>query len=123
MEKLRMKQYNMGPYFCYRIPGLVCTESGKLIAYCESRQSGSDWAEIDIALQTSMDGGKTWSKDVIIARGNGNTMNNPVVIADKKNLIILWQENYSRTFLRRSADEGESWSDPEEITAFTKMPE
>ena len=24
-----MKRYKIGPYFCYRILGLVCTESGK----------------------------------------------------------------------------------------------
>lgn len=82
LEKLTMRQYNVGPYFCYRIPGLVCTQSGKLVACCESRKSKSDWAEIDIALQTSMDGGKAWTPVEIIARGNGKTMNNPVVIAE-----------------------------------------
>lgn len=70
LEKLTMRQYNVGPYFCYRIPGLVCTQSGKLVACCESRKLKSDWAEIDIALQTSMDGGKAWTPVEIIAREN-----------------------------------------------------
>ena len=123
IEKLTMKRYNKGPYFCYRIPGIVCTESGKLLAYCESRQSGSDWAEIDITLQTSTDGGKTWSPDVIIDRGSGKTTNNPVMIVDGKELTLLWQKEYHRTFCSKSYDEGETWETPVEITESLRTPE
>ena len=47
-------------YTDFRIPGLVVTENGTLLRYCECRRSYSDWADIDIKVSRSTDGGKTW---------------------------------------------------------------
>src|SRR5687768_16601339 len=48
-------------YAIYRIPGLVVTTKGTLLAYCEARKSDrGDWGAIDILLRRSTDGGKTW---------------------------------------------------------------
>src|SRR4051812_35975647 len=48
-------------YEIYRIPGLVATPKGTLLAYCEARKTaGGDWGQIDIFLRRSPDGGKTW---------------------------------------------------------------
>jgi sialidase-1 len=48
-------------YASYRIPGLVRTGRGTLLAYAEARRTGrGDWDQIDIVLKRSTDGGRTW---------------------------------------------------------------
>ena len=45
----------------YRIPGIVVTPKGTVLAYAEARRNGSsDWGEIEVHLRRSTDGGKTW---------------------------------------------------------------
>lgn len=100
-----------------RIPGLICTASGCLIAYCELRRSDSDWAIIDIGMKKSKDCGKSWSeRRIIVSGGKENTINNPVMTADGRRIHFLYCVNYRKVFYMRSEDEGESWSQPAEIT-------
>ena len=49
-----------GNYTDFRIPGMVVTEKGTLLRYCECRRSVSDWADIDIKISRSCDGGESW---------------------------------------------------------------
>ena len=45
LEKQTLFEANSGGYAIYRIPGIVATDKGTLIAYCEARKTGtSDWA-------------------------------------------------------------------------------
>ena len=49
-----------GGYKLYRIPGIVVTAGGTVLAYCEARKGDSgDWGIIDVMLRRSTDGGKT----------------------------------------------------------------
>lgn len=123
MEKLTLKRYRTEGYDNFRIPGIVCTESGKILVYYESRKSASDWAAIDIAMKESTDGGKTWSEDKVLACGEGKTVDNPVMFADGREIVFMWQEEYHRTFYRKSYDEGASFSEPIEITESTRTAE
>ena len=122
MTKYTLKQNGQNGYKLFRIPGLICTDSGKILAYYESRKSESDWAAIDIAIKSSSDGGQTWSDDIILVYGEGKTVNNPIMFADKSEILFMWQEEYSRTFYRKSFDNGETWSKATEITSFLKTP-
>ncbi len=119
----------------YRIPGIVVTSKGTVLAYCEARRdSKSDWGEIEVHLRRSSDGGKTWDAPQHIAhradRIEGNprkpnggeheqTVNNPVAIVDRVtgNIEFLYCVNYARCFSMRSSDDGLTWSAPVEITA------
>ncbi len=119
----------------YRIPGLVVTQKGTVLAYCEARRNAaSDWGEIEIHLRRSTDGGKTWAPPQNIAhrgpRLEGNphkktggeheqTVNNPVAIVDRTTGAIefLYCINYARCFSMRSTDDGLTWSQPVDITA------
>ena len=50
-------------YTDFRIPGIVATNRGTLLRYCECRRSRSDWADIDIkkrGLAKSTDGISAW---------------------------------------------------------------
>lgn len=119
----------------YRIPGIVVTPKGTVLAYAEARRnSSSDWGEIEIHLRRSTDGGKTWEAPKQIAhvgaRLEGNpkkktggeheqTVNNPVAIVDRTTGAIefLYCLNYARCFSMRSTDDGVTWSKPVDITA------
>jgi sialidase-1 len=119
----------------HRIPGIVVTPKGTVLAYCEARKNNSsDWGEIEVHLRRSTDGGKTWLPVQHIAhkgaRLEGNptkkeggeteqTVNNPVAIVDHTTGAIefLYCVNYARCFSMRSRDEGATWSEPVEITA------
>jgi sialidase-1 len=119
----------------YRIPGMVVTPKGTVLAYAEARRNNhSDWGEIEVHLRRSTDGGRTWLPARHIAhtagRIEGNphkksggemeqTVNNPVAIFDRDTGAIefLYCVNYARCFSMRSTDDGISWGPPVEITA------
>jgi sialidase-1 len=126
-----------GGYEQYRIPGLIVTPKGALLAYCEARAKPlSDWGRIDLLARRSTDGGQTWDPPrplakppadakknaVAIERTVGNpdgiTMNNPVAISDAAAGIVhvLYCVEYARCFYMRSTDDGVSFSEPVEIT-------
>ncbi|MBL8210803.1 MAG: exo-alpha-sialidase [Bryobacterales bacterium] len=126
-----------GGYTLYRIPGLVVTAKGTLLAYAEARKSDrGDWGTINIALRRSTDGGKTWSAPAFPAQVDGPkqknpvavaqklattdevTYNNPVAIPDRSGVVhFVFCLEYARAFYMRSEDDGVTFSKPVEITA------
>ena len=57
-----------GGYHTYRIPALITSRKGTLLAFCEGRrQSRGDSGDIDLLLKRSFDQGKTWTKTQVIA--------------------------------------------------------
>jgi sialidase-1 len=136
-EKLDLWKGGEGGYVGYRIPGLVATGQGTLLAYCEARkETVGDWAAIDIVLRRSTDGGKTWSPSTKIAAVDGPhrknpvallqklekpddvTYNNAAAIIDRKTGAVhfLFCLEYMRCFYQRSDDDGQTFSKPVEIT-------
>lgn len=112
-------------YSNHRIPGMIVTDKGTLLVYCEARQTPSDYALMDVMMQRSTDHGETFSSPILLAEGNTkhNTVNNPVMVQDKNGRIhFLYCEDYTlrggRILRRYSDDDGITWSDPIDITAF-----
>jgi Neuraminidase (sialidase) len=128
-------------YKSYRIPALVTTPKGTLLAFCEGRKHGAgDAGDIDILLKRSTDGGRTWSAQQVIWDDGANTCGNPCPVVDestgqvflvmthnlgtdKESDIIKQTAQGTRTvWVSASNDDGISWSAPNNITATTKNP-
>jgi len=142
LEQTVVFQANKDGYALYRIPGIVVTAKGTVLAYCEARRTGTtDWDTIDIMLRRSTDGGRTWDERQKIADVPGPKSKNPAAIAQKlgkpddvtyNNAVafaardgavhFLFCLEYGRCFYMRSDDDGLTFSKPVEITpAFEKF--
>jgi sialidase-1 len=129
-------------YHTYRIPSLLTTKKGTLLAFCEGRKnSRSDTGDIDLLIKRSKDMGKTWSSSKIVWDNRGNTCGNPCPVQDSKTgiiwLLMTWnrgddheaeiKKNTSkdtrRVWICKSNNDGLTWSIPKEITSTTKRPE
>src|SRR5207247_9204548 len=84
LEKSNLFEAEQDGYTLYRIPGIVATTEGTLLAYCEARKSDKgDWGPIDIMLRRSTDGGKTWEPRRKLANPGDQVPKNPVALKQK----------------------------------------
>ena len=58
-------------YHTFRIPSIIVTKDGAVLAFCEGRSNRADHSHNKIVLKTSRDGGKTWDAARIIADDGG----------------------------------------------------
>lgn len=130
---------NSEGYHTFRIPSLLVTVTGTVLAFCEGRRDGrGDSGDIDLVLRRSEDGGQTWSPLQVVWDDPGNTCGNPCPVIDRYTGTI-WllmthnlghdqsQELHAGTavgtrtvWVSHSDDDGKSWSEPTEITEATK---
>jgi sialidase-1 len=127
-------------YHTYRIPALVTTPRGTLVAMCEGRKhTHHDVGIIDLLVRRSEDGGRTWSDTAVIVTEPGQTCGNPAPIVDRQTGFIwlpfcknpAFEDRESRgnkwrydrpVWLTHSEDDGRTWTEPVEITAQAKEP-
>lgn len=126
-------------YATFRIPAIVTTKSGKILAFAEGRVNGSsDTGDIDLVMRSSTDGGKNWSPLKIIWNDGYNVCGNPAPVVDfetgEVHLLTTWNlgsdhepdiidgksTDTRRVFVSSSIDEGETWTEPKEITPSVK---
>ncbi|MEU1935790.1 exo-alpha-sialidase [Streptomyces coeruleorubidus] len=119
-------------YACFRIPAIVRTTAGTLLAFAEGRVLNcGDAADIDIVLKRSTDGGRTWGPLQVVNEGAGDTHGNPAPVVDRRTGRILLAETYNtgrtdagnctvpcdRTpHLQYSDDDGRTWSEPRDLS-------
>jgi sialidase-1 len=129
-----------GGYSTYRIPALVTTAKGTLLAFCEGRRnSASDAGDIDVLLRRSFDNGKSWSPVEVVADMSDDTVGNPTPVVERAtgDILLLLTRNPGRineaqiiegngqrtVWLTRSRDDGATWTPPVEITGQVKQPD
>ena len=127
-------------YKCYRIPTIIKSQNGTLLAFAEGRKNScSDTGDIDLVLKKSYDNGNTWSTLKVIWDDGNNTCGNPSPVLDKNSgrisLLSTWNRGEDkewqiidqksidtrRIFLIHSNDDGDSWTNPKEITVDVKL--
>lgn len=102
----------------FRIPALVVTNSGMLLAFTEAGITSSDYGDRDILLRRSTDGGHTWGGvQLIIDRGKSR-VGSPAVIVDRGTgrIHLLVAVDSKEAFHAYSDDEGRTWSEFRDIT-------
>ena len=89
LEQLDLFTSGSHAYHTFRIPSLLATPAGSLLAFCEGRRNGgSDSGDIDILLRRSTDGGRTWSELQTVWADPGNTCGNPCPVVDRESGVI-----------------------------------
>lgn len=138
MTSVRVFEAETGGYAHYRVPAIAVAPSGTVIVVTEARRSSSgDWGHQDILMVRSRDGGKTWDEprkivaldgdpaenEAALAQGLAEkgvtTYNNivPIVDAEGGAVHFLFCSAYKRAYYMRTHDDGETFTEPVEITA------
>ena len=131
-------------YASIRIPAVVVTNRGSVLAFAEGRVRPTDQAENDIVFKRSTDAGKTWTALRVLHDDGANSLNNPTVVqeAGTGRVFLMYQRipahlkehsagtatglegpDIYRNLLVWSDDDGVTWSKPLDVTATTKRPE
>jgi len=130
-------------YKTIRIPSVVVTKGGVVLALAEGRKANSDQAANDIIFKRSLDGGRSWLRLQLLADDGANSLNNPTAVVEQKSgrVFLMYQRipahlkerdktvqtgyegtNIYRNFLLWSDDDGTTWTSPLDITRTTKRP-
>lgn len=116
-------------YHTFRIPALVVTGKGTLLAICEGRKTGrGDHGDVDLVLKRSTDGGKTWSPTQLLYEEGGDakiTIGNPCPVLDRDSgtVWLPFTRDNTAVFVTHSKDDGKTWAKPTNITDAVKKPE
>ena len=113
-------------YFCFRIPAVVRTKAGVLLAFAEGRAQLQDHGKVDLVLKRSFDGGRSWSPLSIVhsAESGRRTIGNPAPLYDppENEVVLFFCRQNQEIFVTRSTDDGVSWSSPMPI-GWARPPE
>ncbi len=121
-------------YACFRIPAIIQTAEGDLLAFAEARRdSCSDTGFIDLVARRSTDQGATWGPMTIVVPAGDGTSGNPAPVVDAstgrillpftRNLadakepdILTGKAPHRTVWITTSDDHGASWSPAREIS-------
>lgn len=123
-----------------RIPAVVVSRKGTVLAFAEGRAAEADQAKNKIILKRSTDGGKTWGKAAVVAEDGNKSLNNPCVVVERESGVVLlvyqsypaglgersgkiqpgYEGEVVRNWLLSSDDDGVTWSKPRDVTKETK---
>ena len=141
-QKTVVFQSGTDGYHTFRIPSVIATPKGDLLAFCEGRKTGrGDAGDIDLVMKRSTDAGQTWGPIQVVWDDAGNTCGNPCPVVDERTgtirLLLTWNrgddregdivarksKDTRRVFVTHSTDDGRTWAKPTDITAAAKKPE
>ena len=129
-------------YKSYRIPAIVGTPDGSLLAFAEGRVHDSgDFGDIDIVMKKSKDKGKTWGNLQVIVNADSLQAGNCAPVLDTNDpaypqgrvfLFYNTGNNHEgevrkgnglrQVWYKTSIDDGATWSDATNITTEVHKP-
>jgi len=133
-----------GEKYGYRIPSLITTQTGTIMAFAERRIGLHDHAQNDIVMRRSEDDGETWSPIQIIADFGQSSLNDPLatVLESGRILLIFTEFPYgvharkagwiqmgdngyggprnTKSFITYSDDNGLTWAEPKNVTRMLR---
>ncbi len=125
----------------YRIPSIVRTTNGTLIAFAERRKyNNTDWGDINLVCKRSTNNGSTWGSEIEVEGVGPGSWTNPTAVVNTKSgttnygrvwLFFNWhsdahdsisdiQPGDRKTYSAYSDDHGATWSTPVDRTASLK---
>ena len=128
-------------YGLFRIPALIVTKRGTVLAFAEGREGQGDAGDIDLLVKRSTDNGRTWSKQSVVWDDGNNTCGNPCAVIDQTTgriiLMMTWNsgdygedeiikknvDDTRRPHICYSDDDGLTWLEPVDLTASCKNPD
>lgn len=127
-----------GTYTSIRIPAIVQSSDGSLVAFAEGRVDAScDFGDIDVVSKRSTDRGLTWSPIQRVNDNGSGKDGNPVPFYDavRDRLVLLTSATdvtepcgssvagSLRVEVQHSDDHGLTWSAPVDVTSQVTIPE
>jgi sialidase-1 len=112
---------------CYKIPSLLRTQRGTLLAFVEARRlQCGDGGLVDLHLRRSLTGGSSWlaTQDVVVndevVDAQHITWGDACPVQDRSNgrVHLILTRNNADVYAMHSDDEGGSWSTPRNISAM-----
>ncbi len=117
-------------YHTFRIPTLVVSNRGTVLAICEGRKdSRQDLSNVHLMVKRSSDSGKTWGPLQLIYKEEGGekdvTCGNPSPVVDEEtgDVHLIFCRDRDRVFVTISSDDGHTWTPPREITSSVRKPD
>ncbi len=144
-EPIKLFDGGSGLFHSYRIPSIIRTKKGTLIAFCEARVNNNrDYGNINVICRRSTTNGTGWGPEILV-KSTDDTWGNPTAVVDQSNGKIwlfmsyndaglsqtgegsttpITQPGQRKTFVCYSTfdQDGNVWSNPVDITSIVKPP-
>ena len=127
----------------FRIPGIVTTNEGTLLAFAEGRFRQHDHAQNDMVLKRSTDNGLTWGDLIRVHSDSNLVMVNPSPLVLKTGRVLIFYETFPKGYharegedfeylddgyegnvqqflMKYSDNDGLTWSRPRDLTMFSR---
>lgn len=129
-------------YKSFRIPAMISTKNGTILAFCEGRTNGSDdFGNINIVMKISNDNGRTWSELKTVVDYGHLQAGNPAPVVDYMDpnfpngrIFLFYNTGNNHEYevrkgnglrevwYKTSVDNGVTWSEGTNITLQTHFP-
>ncbi|MFC0016160.1 sialidase family protein [Roseibacillus persicicus] len=121
-------------YHTYRIPAIVQSKKGTLLAFAEGREDRKDHGDVDIVLRRSEDQGKSWQNLQVIRDVGKHQAGNPCPLVDEETGrlhlfycgsevsegAVLAGKGTREVYSLYSDDDGLTWSEPRNLSKMVK---